>query len=84
MTNCSPTTKRHINDYMRRLQFSGYDKEFRYYNSAKKAYEKLIEDPSNGTRPLHRPKEWKRKERKAEKEAKKKTWYKRGDTESVI
>ena len=41
-----------INEYMKRLQFSGYDKEFRYdtYNSATKAHHKLKEGSSNGIR----------------------------------
>ena len=60
MNNCSPrldeaTPKRHINEYLKRLQFSGYNKEFRYdiYNSAKKAHQKMIEDAANGIRPVH-------------------------------
>ena len=91
MTNCSPQLdeakpKQHINEYMKRLQFSGYNKEFRYdiYNSAKKAHQKMKEDSSNGVRPIHRPKSWKRQERKREKENKRKTWYKKGGAESVI
>ena len=91
MTNCSPRLdetimKQHINEFMTRLQLSGYDNEFRYdiYNSAKKAHQKLLQESSDGTRPMHRPKEWKRTERKQEKELKKKTWYKRGGAESVV
>ena len=91
MTNCSPlldeeTKKEHINKYMRRLQFSGYNKEFRYdiYNAANKAYQKLVDESNREIRPLHRPKHWCRAERKAEKGGKKKTWYKRGGAESVI
>ena len=91
MTNCSPLLDNerrtdHINDYMKRLQFSGYHKEFRYdiYNAANKAYQKLIDESNRGIRPMHRPKHWKRAERRLEKEEKKRTWYKRGGAESVI
>ena len=91
MNNCSPrldeaTPKRHINEYLKRLQFSGYNKEFRYdiYNSAKKAHQKMIEDAANGIRPVHRPRNWKREERKQEKENKRRSWFKAGGAESVL
>ena len=70
MINCSPLlneTKRkeHVNEYIKRLQFSGYNKEFRYdvYNAANKAYQKKVEESRAGIRPLHRPKSWRRDER---------------------
>ena len=91
MNNCSPrldeaTPKKHINEYLKRLQFSGYNKEFRYdiYNSAKKAHQKMVEDAAKEIRPIHRPKTWKRDERKQEKKKKKRTWYKTGGAESVL
>lgn len=91
MTNCSPLLdearrREHINQYMTRLQFSGYNKQYRYdiYNAAKKAYQKLLGESRSGARPMHRPRQWRRKERKEEKAAKKKTWYKHGGAESVI
>ena len=91
MINCSPLlneTKRkeHINEYIKRLQFSGYNKEFRYdvYNAANKAYQKKVEESRAVIRPLHRPKSWRREEREAEKQEEKKKWYKRGGAESVI
>ena len=71
---------------MKRLQFSGYDKEFRYdiYCAAKKGYQKLLDESNANIRPLHRPKTWKRSKRQLEKEEKKRSWYKRGGAESVI
>ena len=91
MINCSPLLdeerrKEHLNNYMKRLQFSGYDKEFRFdvYNGANKAYQKLMNESNRGLRPLHRPKNWKRSERQLEKEQKKRTWYKQGGAESVV
>ena len=51
MINSSPllnerTRKRHVSEYIKRLQFSGYNKEFRYYinNAANKACQKLGEE----------------------------------------
>ena len=91
MTHCSPhlstdVRNKHINEVMKRIQFSGYSKEFRFdvYNSAVKAYNILKEKEENGERPINRPKEWKRKERKKEKESKKMNWYKSRGHESVI
>ena len=81
MNNCSPLLgetrrKEHVNEYMKRLQFSGYDKEFRFdvYNAARNARQKIVQESTNVTRPLHQPKEWRRIERKAEKKGKMKTW----------
>ena len=91
MTHCSQnlnkeTRNSHINEVMKRIQYCGYSKEFRYdvFNSAKKAYNLLIEKEARGDRPLHRPKGWKKDDRKIEKRKKKEDWYKRGGYESVI
>ena len=71
---------------MRRMQYSGYTKTFRFdvFNSATKAYEAAQQKEENGERPLHRPKEWERVRRKKEQTEKKKSWYKRNGEESVI
>ena len=68
------------------MQYSGYDKTFRYdvVNSALKAYETLLEKERQGERLLHRPKDWNRVERRKEKESRKAKWYKKGGEESVI
>lgn len=91
MNNCSPMLndtrrKEHINEYMKRIQFSGYDKEFRFdiYNAANKAHQKLVNESNQRIRPMHRPKSWRRRERRLEKEEKKRTWYRKGGAESVI
>ena len=39
-------------------------------------YDKMCEDEDNGVRPNHRPREWKEKERRLEKEAKVTNWHK--------
>ena len=80
------TRNGHINEALRRIQYSGYDKTFRYdvVNSALKAYETLLEKERQGERPLHRPKDWNRIERRQEREDRKTNWYKKGNEESVI
>ena len=82
---CSPllpweTTKTHIEEYMLRLQFSGYDEKFRIevLESAAKAYKKIRLKVDRGERPLYRRKEWKQEERAKEKRRKKENWYNKG------
>jgi len=91
MTHCSrnlPDKIRnsHINEMMKRIQSSGYNKEKRYdiINSALRAYGKLLEKERNEERPLHRPKDWNRGNRTKDKREKTKMWYKKGGAESVI
>ena len=76
----------HLNNFMRKMQYSGYDKVFRYKvtNSAINAYKTIRENEWNGIRPMHRPKTWRRAERMMEKQEKKKTWYKTGGFDSVL
>ena len=84
---CSPllpweTTKAHIEEYMLRLQFSGYDEKFRIevLESAAKAYKKIRLKVDRGERPLYRRKEWKQEERAKEKRRKKENWYNKNKT----
>ena len=75
-----------MNNFFKRLQYSGFDKEFRYdiVNAAKNAYKKIKQKVEKGERKLHRPKDWKRTERKLESRTKKNNRYKKGDSETVI
>ena len=91
MTHCSPNLPtevkcNHINHFMKRMQFSGFSKELRFdtYNSAMKAYNILKEKEENGTRPINRPKQWNKVERRKEKNHKINNWYKRNGEETVI
>ena len=91
MINCSEnlqieTREKHMNNVFKRLQYSGFDKEFRYdvVNAANNAYKKIKQKVEKGERKLHRPKDWKRTERKLEGRTKKNNWYKKGDSETVI
>ena len=91
LLNCSkelpwrvPT--QHVNDMVLRMQYSGYSKKFWYevVNSALKVYDERMSADENGTRPLHRPKGWKTRERAIENQKKKISWYKTGGNDSVI
>ena len=91
MKNCSRRLDEnvrngHINEYMKRMQYSGHTKTTRYdvYLSAKKAYEHQVRNDQTGEEPLYRPKTWRKTERKKEKREKKHNWYKANGTESVI
>ncbi len=76
----------HMNNLMKKIQYSGYDKLFRYHvvNGAIKAYERLREMERLGVRPINRPKNWEKKRRRKEKEEKRKSWYKEGGFDSVL
>ena len=91
MLHCSrqlpwETVLGHLNNFMRKMQYSGYDQTFRYVvaKSAINAFETIRNSEEQGIRPIHRPKTWRRAERIEEKEEKKKTWYKRGGFDSVL
>ena len=78
--------RNHMNNLMKKIQYSGYDKMFRYHvvNGAMKAYERLREMERLGVRPVHRPKSWEVERRRKEKVEKKKGWYKEGGFDSVL
>ncbi|KAL8613584.1 hypothetical protein ACOMHN_022003 [Nucella lapillus] len=91
LLRCSPdlpwsTTTMHVNEYIKRLQFSHYDERFReeVWRSALKAYNSIKEKDRNGEQPLYRPKNWQRTERKKIRRAKKEDWYKKGGNKTVI
>ena len=76
----------HINNFMLKMQYSGYNKMFKYHvvNGAINAYQKIREKEDLGIRPMHRPKNWERESRRKEKEMKRKRWYKDGGFNSVL
>ena len=74
---CSPLlpwekTVEHIETYMMRLQFSGYEQRFReeVLKSAIHAYENIKSEVEQNKRPLYRPKHWRKVERMKEKRRK--------------
>ena len=91
LLNCNPEipwerTVGHVNNMMRRMQYSGYSKGFRYeiVQSALHAYRKIQELDQTGVKPMYRPKEWRQNERRKEKEEKRRSWYRKGNYSSVI
>ena len=75
-----------IQHYMARLQYSGYNMEERVkiYQKAKKRFDEMIKKDEEGIEPLYRSKNWKRTERRLEKEQKKKDWFKDSGSEAVF
>ena len=69
---------KHFNNLSLRMQYSGYNKQFRYQviNSSINAYNTLINKETAGVRPLYRNREWNKIERREMKDNKKKDWYK--------
>ncbi|CAH3180159.1 unnamed protein product, partial [Porites lobata] len=91
LLSCNPEipwkrTVGHVNNMMRRMQYSGYIKGFRYeiVQSALHAYKKIQELDQTGVKPMYRPKEWSQNERRKEKEEKRRSWYRKGNYSSVI
>ena len=80
------TTKKHIEAYMKRMQFSGYNPKFKseVVKSALNAYRKLLDMDEQGTQPLYRPRNWERVRRQNERRKKKTNWFKRRGDLSVV
>ena len=80
------TTCKHVNNFMKKLQYSGYDQTFRHdiTRSGLHAYKTIKERAEAGIRPINRPKEWKREERMKEKENKEQSWYRKDGYDSVL
>ena len=91
MLHCSnylpwEVVRKHINDFTKRMQYSGYDKMFRYHvvNGAITAYKRIQEKEELGIRPINRPKDWNRESRRKEKVEKRNNWYRNGGFDSVL
>ena len=91
LLNCSSKlpwdiTASHVSDMMLRMQYSGYDQQFRaeVVRSALKAYGAIVEKDACGEEPMYRPRGWRGEERARKKREKKEAWYKKGGCESVI
>ena len=89
LLNCSPQLdeemrNKHLNYFTKRMQASGYNKEFRYnvVRSAFSAYEKIRSEAENNIKPMYRGKKWRYVERRKYKINKRYSWY--GDYDAVI
>ena len=60
-----------------RMKQSGYNDRFRMnvLQSARTNWERRLAQDKSGERPLHREKNWRKEERRREKDKKKKTWH---------
>ena len=69
-----------VTEYMRRMKVAGYGEKYRrdVLKHAINIFDKKWEDDKNGKRPIFRPKDWKREERRLEKKRKKHNWAKVG------
>ena len=68
-----------LSDFSLRMKISGYSERYRetIIRSAISAWEKQVEMDLTGETPLYRPRDWKRDERRRQKEYKKVGWYKK-------
>ena len=72
------TQIKHLNNYMLKLKNSGYSVKYRteILDSALKAFEQMLKEDKEGTKPLFRNKEWNKEERSKAKNNQKLNWYK--------
>ena len=68
---------KHLNQFMLKLKNSGYGQKFRkeILDSALQAFDKMLADDRNGTKPLYRSKTWNMEERQKTKLNKKHNWW---------
>ena len=64
------------------MMVSGYPKEYRKkaIQSAVVGYEKMVEKCHRGIKPLYRPREWQKAERRVKKKISKTAWFRPHDT----
>ena len=69
-----------ISGYMSRMMQAGYPEKYRRDTLCRslRIYDKMVEDDTNGVRPLYRPKDYDRIERKNRKQKKKESWSNKG------
>ena len=61
---------------MARMMLAGYDQIYRKrtLEQALRIYERIVKEEKEGVRPMHRPKDWKKEERRRAKSKKEKNW----------
>ena len=69
-----------LSQYMKRMQLAGYDQKYRKntLTNALRIYDRMVQEDSEGTRPINRPKKWQEKERADIKRKKKHSWSSKG------
>ena len=78
--------RKKIQEYMNRMQYSGYSKKERanVYRKAKRKYEQMLHQNEEGLQPLYRDKWWNKKERSKNKQLKRSSWYCNDGSEAVF
>ena len=68
---------KHLNQFMLKLKNSGYGRQFRkeVLDSALQAFDKMLAEDKNGTKPMYRSKKWNFEERQKAKLNKKRDWW---------
>ena len=76
----------HVQKFVRRMQFSGYSKKERYYvyQKAKQRYDEMVRKMEEGIQPLYRSRNWNKEERQKNKEAKRNSWFKKGNNAEAV
>jgi hypothetical protein len=71
------TARKHLNKFMLKLKNSGHSIQYRkqILDSSMKAFEKILKEDKNGTKPLFRSRQWNEKERSEMKNKKKVNWF---------
>ena len=66
-----------MEDWSRKLRRSGYPATMRHevIKAALDRYKKMCMEEDEGVRPIHRPRSWKEKKRRREKELKRTNWH---------
>ena len=69
---------KHVEEYSMRMQYSGYNEEFRaqVIKSALHAYDIMIKKDERGEEPLYRPRDWRKVERANARRNKRSGWFK--------
>ena len=89
--NCHPDLPKKevaeiLTKFAQKMKDSGYDEKFRYevIDSGVKGYREQVKKDKDGIRPMFRPRNYMKDERKEKKEQDKRDWYKKGGHTSVV
>ena len=69
-----------LTEYMKRMQLAGYDAKFRKQTlqNAIRIYDRMVQEQEQGVKPLNRPRDWNKEERRRNKAQKKHNWSAKG------
>ena len=69
-----------LTDYMVRMKIAGYDENYRKrtLEQALRMYDKIVKEEEEGIKPVHRPRDFQKEERRKDKRKKKQNWATKG------